>query len=438
MRSLINAAGLFLISVVTGGLYAVVVGLFNSPFRAPVLAWPILTTLFWFVFWKFKVLRFVGFMWALPGALIGFELFWSASHPGMVANQYMAADRSHYIRARVKGADTGHGGPGMYGAGVTEAFFGSDGFRADPQTGKGNPERCQFVLIGDSMVYGSGLPYRYTFGPVLAEMGTPACVFGVTGNSPVDYLATARYVADRIDAGAYVAFYLYAYNDFVDLDQYISRGVLSLSNRFKRVFAWAWAFDNWRRGTFIFARFAAGRFSGDDSQCPDCAASRDRGKLWQYDVGKGAPIKILYPHDPAQYDQPEALNSRQRAALHFFLKGVRELARGRAWRVAIVIHPDESEFYANLARRASTFVDLDPRRAEALKMCKEYRFFCADISHYIYQRALEEGKNPYFINNRHFSIAGTRMIAESFVAQAKEVSHPESGASLRRLTRRSP
>lgn len=65
MQRLINAAGLFLISVITGGLYAVVIGLFYSPFRAPVIAWPILTTLFWFVFWKFKVLRFVGFMFVV-------------------------------------------------------------------------------------------------------------------------------------------------------------------------------------------------------------------------------------------------------------------------------------------------------------------------------------------------------------------------------------
>jgi hypothetical protein len=436
MRRLINAAGLFLISVITGGLYAVVIGLFYSPFRAPVIAWPILATLFWFIFWKFKVLRFVGFIWVLPGALIGFELYWSASHPGMVADQYMAPDRSHYIPARVKAFRAAHNVADMFGAGLTEAFFGSDGFRADPQTGKGNPERCQFVLIGDSMVYGSGLPYQYTFGPVLAEMGIHACVFGVTGNSPVDYLATARYVADRIDAGAHVAFYLYAYNDFVDLNQYISRGVLSLSNRFTRLFAWVWEFDRWRQGTLTFARFAASPSTRDDRRCLDCGPG-EHGSMWQYDVGKAEPIKVLYPRDPAQYEQPKPLNSRQRTALQFFFKDVGELARGRAWRVTIVIHPDESEFYANLARHTSAFVDLDPRRAEALKICQDYRFLCADISHYIYRRALEEGKNPYFIDNRHFSIAGTRMVAESFVAQAKESSQSEqervNAASLRRF-----
>jgi hypothetical protein len=83
---------------------------------------------------------------------------------------------------------------------------------------------------------GAGCPINIilynTLGPVLAGMGVSACVFGVTGNSPIDYLATARYVADRIDPGAYVAFYLYAYNDFVNLNRYLNRGLLSLSNRF--------------------------------------------------------------------------------------------------------------------------------------------------------------------------------------------------------------
>lgn len=424
MRSLIKAAGLLLIALLTAGLYAVVVGLFSSPFRAPVIALPVLTLLFCFLFWKFKVLRFVGFVWAAPAALIVFELLWSA-HPGMVADNYMVPDRSHYIPGRVTAASRrADVEPDMYGVGLKEILLGADGFRADPETGKENPERCQFVLIGDSMVYGSGLPYQYTLGPVLAGMGVSACVFGVTGNSPIDYLATARYVADRIDPGAYVAFYLYAYNDFVNLNRYVNRGLLSLSNRFPRIYAWAWEFDRWRRTTFIFSRFAAKRASRDDSQCEDCAGTRERGSMREYDVGKRALIKVLYPRDPQDYRQPKPLNRGHRAALRFFFDGVKELARGRSWRVAMVIHPDDAEIYANLAHRAPSFVDLDPRRAAAREVCKEYGFLCTDISSFIYQRALEEGKNPYFIDNRHFSIAGTRFVAENFVAQAKEASHP--------------
>ncbi|MGH7855629.1 MAG: phage holin family protein [Candidatus Binatia bacterium] len=408
-----SAAGLFLVALITGILYAVVVGLFASPLRAPFIALPILTALFWLVFWKFKAVRFAGFLWALPVALIAFELFWSAANPGMVADRYTAVDRSHYKSGRVKRASAVNADAGIYGAGVSETLFGADGFRADPQTGKGNPERCQFALIGDSMVYGSGLPYQNTFGPVLAEMRVRACVLGVTGNSPIDYLATARYVADRIDPGAYVAFYLYAYNDFVNLNKYASRGILSLSKRFPRVFTSAAAFDNWRQSTFTFSRFTAKRFSRDGARCPTCAAGRERGGVWQYDFGKSR-IKIFYPHDPAQYEPPKPLNRQKRAALQYFFDGVREFSRGRSWRVAMIIHPDESEFYANVARRAASFTDLDPRRAEALKICNGYGFFCTDISRHIYKRALEEGENPYFANNRHFSIAGTQIVRGEF------------------------
>jgi hypothetical protein len=47
-----------------------------------------------------------------------------------------------------------------------------------------------------------------TQGPARKGTGVDACVFGVTGNSPIDYLATLRYVAHRIEPGAHVAFYL--------------------------------------------------------------------------------------------------------------------------------------------------------------------------------------------------------------------------------------
>ena len=424
-----RAAGLFLASVITGILYAVVVGLFASSLRAPLIALPILIVFFWLCFWWFKAIRFAGFLWALPVALIAFELLWSANNPGMIANDYTAADRSHHKPGRVKRASVVATEPGVYGAGLSEILFGPDGFRADPETSKGNPDRCQFALIGDSMVYGSGLPYQKTFGPVLAEMGVRACVFGVTGNSPVDYLATARFVAERIDPGAYVAFYLYAYNDFVNLNKYASRGIFSLARHFPWVFEWAAAFDAWRQSTFTFSRFTAKQRVRDGADCPTCAAGRIRGTMWQYDFGKSR-INIYYPHDPAGYEAPKPLNGQKRAALKYFFDGVKDLARGRSWRVGMVIHPDESEFYANVARRAATFADLDPRRAEALETCKEYGFFCADISRYIYQRALEKGETPYFVNNRHFSVAGTRFVAESFVAQAKEAVTHGTAASL--------
>jgi hypothetical protein len=421
MNRLTRAVGLFLISLVTAGLYSVVVGLFSSPFRAPIMALPINMALFWFAFWKFKLLRFLGFIWAPPVALILFEIVRSSSHPGVVAERYMTPDRSHYIPVRLKAASNKTAvGPGMYGAGHDEILIGADGFRADPDTGRGNPERCRFVLIGDSMIYGSGLPHEYTLGPVLAEMGLSACVFGVTGNSPIDYLATAKYVAHRIDPGAYVAFYIYAYNDFATLNRYVNRKLLSLSNRFPRIYAWAWDFDRWRRATFTFNQFASRGASRDEPRSDDRVGSRERANMREYDLGQAAAIKVLHSRDPQDYRQPKPLNQRHRAALRFFLDDIRSLARSRSWHVAMVIHPDHTEIYANLARDSSFFVDLDPRRAAALEICKEYGFFCTDISGFLYQRAREEGKNPYFMDDRHFSIAGTRFVAENFVMQVKE------------------
>lgn len=421
MHKLLKTIGLFLISFLTASLYAATIGLLSRQLEAPFYAWPILMALLWFIFWKFDVLRFIGFIWSLPGALIGFELLWSVLHPGVLADKYVALDRSHYIPGQVKNPGTVETEPDRFGWAMKEVLFAPDGFRADPVTGKGNPDRCQFALIGDSMVYGSGLPYEYTLGPVLAAQGMRACVFGVTGNDPGDYLATLKYVAKRIDPGALVLFYLYAYNDFV-VPKKTFRGLVWVSNRFPAVLELTSLFNKWRQSTFTFSLLSGRRAS----RCLDCGRThRTSGKLWQYDVGRGVPIRVLYPYDPAEYRQPKPLGDQQRAALQLFFNRIAETARGRLWRVGIVIHPDDSEFYANLARHASAFVDLDPRRAEALKIRKEYPFFCTDISHYIYQRALEDGKNPYFINNRHFSIAGTRIVAESFVAQAKEISQSD-------------
>jgi hypothetical protein len=219
--------------------------------------------LFWVVFWKFNLIRYVGFIWALPVSLLGFELIWTRVHPGIIADKYTAADRSHYIPGLVTKSHTVDSKPDTYGAGLGEILIGPDGFRSDPKTGRGNPPRCRYVLIGDSMIYGSGLPYGDTLGPVLGDMGLSACVFAVTGNSPVDYLATLKFVEPRIDPGAYIAFYLYAYNDFVSLNKYYNRKLLSLSNRYPSLFEWALSFDQWRKSTFIFQRFRAASITTD-------------------------------------------------------------------------------------------------------------------------------------------------------------------------------
>jgi len=81
-----------------------------------------------------------------------------------------------------------------------------------------------------------------------------------------------------------------------------------------------------------------------------------------------------------------------------------------------VIHPDGPEIFANFARRTPVFLDLDPRRADGLRACKEFSFVCVDASRYLYERSIAASKNPYFINNRHFSAFGTRLLSEHFAA----------------------
>ena len=81
MRISLRGFGLFLISFITGTLCALVVGLLGGPLRAPLYSWPTWIALFWFVFWKYKVLRYVGFIWVLPLSLLGFEMLWSNQGP---------------------------------------------------------------------------------------------------------------------------------------------------------------------------------------------------------------------------------------------------------------------------------------------------------------------------------------------------------------------
>jgi hypothetical protein len=259
------------------------------------------------------------------------------------------------------------------------------------------------------MIYGSGIPYAESFGPVLSGMGIEPCIFGVTGNSPVDYLSTLRYVAGRIDPGAHVAFYLYAYNDFVSLHKYLSRDFLSLSNWFPKLFVWAAHFDAWRQSTFLYSLVRA-------------EAAPARTTPWQFKAGQNNAIKILYYRDPGDYRVPKPLDRRERAVLKFFFDNLSAISRGRSWKIMVLIHPDESEIYANLARQAATFVDLDPRRGDALKTCREYAFTCDDISGYIYERTVAEGKNPYFSDNRHFSAFGIRILSEHYFALTKHLS----------------
>jgi hypothetical protein len=398
MRISAKGLGVFVLSLLMGTLYAGFMGLIFRSQAAPLLSWPIWIGLFWLAFHKFALLRFTGFIAVLPVSLLVFEVVRSVRYPGTSADRHRSLDRSHYtpgLEAR---------NPELSGA--KEILIGRDGFRADPETGRGNPERCRFVLIGDSMIYGTGLAYPFTLGPVLADMGLPACVFGIMGNSPLDYLATLKYVANRIEPGAYVAIYLYAYNDFVSLHRFIERGVLTMSSSFNKLLEWAFYFDRWRQATWTYSLFRAGRTG------PPTSPPTHQGV-------EGQPIKTLDSRDPAPYVTPKPLNRRHRLALTIFLDRLNEFVKGRSWRVFILIHPADSEIDANLARRSPVFVDLDPRRGEGLKICKEFSFQCEDISRYIYERSFAAEKNPYFDHDRHFSPFGTRIVAEHFVALTK-------------------
>jgi hypothetical protein len=85
----------------------------------------------------------------------------------------------------------------------------------------------------------------------------------------------------------------------------------------------------------------------------------------------------------------------------------------------MIFHPDNAEIYANLARGAKTLVDLDPRRAEALAICKETAFTCVDISKVLYENMIAEGRNPYFSDDRHFTSFGMQLVARDFAARVR-------------------
>ncbi len=402
MKVFTKRLGVFLLSLLMGTLYAGLVGLIARSLAGPLISWPIWIGLFWVTFSKLNVLRFAGFIAVLPLSLHLFEIIRSVRHPGMNADMVRSLDRAHYTPGyRVKN-------PKLKDSvnGPKEIFIGKDGFRADPETGRGNPERCQFVLTGDSMIYGTGLAYPFTFGPVLDAMGVRACVFGVTGNSPVDYLSTLKYVADRIDPGSSVAIYVYAGNDFIGLNNFMKRGILVASKPFEKLFEWAFYYDRWRQATWTYPHFHGWR-------------SPPPVKLYQIEIAKGEPIKILRDRDPAIYEEPKSLSARQRAAFSFFLNGLDDLVKDHPWRASVVILPQDSEIYANLARRSPSFEDLDPRRAEGLRMCKRFSFQCEDIARFIYERTLAAGRSPYLEDDEHLSPFGVRIVAEHFVALSK-------------------
>jgi len=410
MTSKLKGLMAFLVSFLLGTLYAALIGLISHALWTPFIAWPILTAMLWYLFWRFNLLRFSGYLAILPVSILAFEIARSIMHPTAYAFRYLSLDRSHYIPGTRVVTSQKDLAPeeDNYGGKSRETLIGKDGFRADPSTGQDNPERCGLVLIGDSMIYGAGLPYSDTLRPMLAAMGADACVFGVTGNAPADYLSTLKYVANRIEKGAHIAIYVYAYNDFINLNKYMRRRLLGLSNSVEplaQLIAYA---DDWRRTTFTYG------LSGEKSIVPISQLPR-----WQIKLGETETLNFHSPRNPARYTPPPPLNKNERATLKFFFHELNNVVRDQSWHVSIVIIPDNDEVITNLARQSPTFLDLDPRRIDAWTICRTFPFGCEDLTLYFYQRLLAEGKNPYLINDRHFSAFGNQIVAEHFLATTK-------------------
>lgn len=329
--------------------------------------------------------------------------------PRVYAHQYLALDRSHYIPGiRVSVPESIKSEREGRSSGVEGIQIDKDGFRADPRTGQGNPERCSHVLIGDSMIYGAGLPYSESLRPVLVAMGIDACVFGVPGNTAIDYLATLSYVAKRIDNQAHVAIYLYAYNDFVSLHKYFRRWLAAKSSSFRWLSQLIVYFDNWRRTTFTHQWFRRKSRMAQPSL-----------QLWQLKIGETKTVQFYHAHDPRRYVPPKPLSKQQRASLKLFFRRLHEIIRDHSWSVSIVIIPDNSEVMANIARGSTIFHGLDQRRIDALEICRGLSSSCEELAPYFYKRMVEEGTWPYLVGDRHFSAFGTGVVAEHYLAISK-------------------
>jgi hypothetical protein len=121
-------------------------------------------------------------------------------------------------------------------------------------------------------------------------MNVDACVFGVAGNSPVDYLATLHDVRDRIDDGAHIAVYVYAYNDFITLGKYLERTTRGLSPSFVRLAGIINYYDDWRRTTFVQGYLRK-----------ITATLKPPLESWRLKIGAAKDLEVHWHHDPARH-----------------------------------------------------------------------------------------------------------------------------------------
>lgn len=387
----------FLAAIVLGVAWAGLVGLLSERLRGPAIAFPVFTVAFWFAFLAWGWLRFACFFAVLPFSILGFEILETVIRPSLDVHQHVTLNRMHYLMGeRIRMPEYYvTTAPGRAGWGEKEVLIGPDGFRADPESGVGNPARCRWALIGDSVIFGSGLPYHETLGPTLKKIGLDACVFGVGGNGPVNYLATLHHIKERLEPGAHVAIYLFAGNDFIWTLHELSPA------------RWWWGladlvgyYDYWRRATFTF-RLASGESAGTGAAT----------QAWELKIGSGEPVKLL--SDPTAYVPPASLSPRQLRYLDFFFKSLLDLTKDQPWRVTVVILPAGQEILADFAFGNPQF--RDKSRVEAVKICQAAGFACDDFAPFLYARAIAEGRNPYFLDDKaHYSAFGTRVLAEHY------------------------
>jgi hypothetical protein len=236
------------------------------------------------------------------------------------------------------------------------------------------------------------------------EMGREACVFGVAGNGTVDYLATLEYVREKIEAGGRVTIYLYLYNDIVSISKYFRRRFGALSSSFGFVADLVVYWDAWRQTTYTYRLF---------NEREDVVGKTQ--PVWEVALGTGKTLRFSRGRDPGRYEAPGALSTQEQTTLRWFFEGLTDLVGDRGWLVFIVLIPDNEEVLANFARADGRWLALDERRDGVLTMCKEFGVSCEDLGPYLYRRTLEEGLNPFFVDDRHFSVFGTRVVAEHYL-----------------------
>lgn len=401
--SVVRAVGGMLAAVVLAALWAMFIGTLTDHLRLMVAAGGVLAAVFSVLFVRWRLFRLIPVVAFLPATFLAFEVAQKRLHASADVHDYLTWDRAHYLPnmtvRRPAPIDTA---PGRRDRNLPAIRIGMDGYRADLETGVGNPPRCDIAIVGDSLIFGSGLPYEATLGPLLRARGLDnTCVFGVGGNAPFNYLATLRHVQERLEPGAHVTVYLAARNDFIWSPHVLAKGRI-----WWLVSDAILSFDTWRKSTRTY-----GSLHGEGVRA---AAAHH---TWKLAVGGAAPVDLSF--DPAAYAPPPPLATRTRRYMQVFFDNLREHAASRGWRVDVVVAPDGEEIAASLAIADSLPPSRDPARREVLEMCRAARLSCRDLVPFLHERSLAARVFPYFTDDpQHLSAFGTRVIVDEWLQAA--------------------